>query len=128
MEIQSYRDLKVWQFGMNLVCQIYEITGRFPKTEIYGLTSQIQRAAVSVPSNIAEGHARGSSREFLHFLTISLGSLAELETQLIIALHLKYVDNLVLDPVLCKCDELGKMLRTLQKSLKAKCDKAGARD
>jgi len=121
MEIQSYRDLKVWQIGMNLVCQIYEITSRFPKAEVFGLTSQIQRAAVSVPSNVAEGHARGSSREFLHFLTISLGSMAELETQLMIALNLKYVDNLVLDPVLFKCDELGKMLRALQKSLKAKC-------
>ena len=95
MEIHSYRDLKVWQIGLSLVCQIYELTGHFPKSEIYGLTSQIQRAAVSVPSDIAEGHARGSSREFLHFLTISLGSLAELETQLVIALHLKYADNVV---------------------------------
>ena len=110
---------------MSLGCQIYDITSYFPKTEIYGLTSQIQRAAVSVPSNIAEGHARGSSREFLHFLTISLGSLAELETQLVIALHLKYVDNVMLDPALYKCDELGKMLRALQKSLKAKCLKQG---
>jgi four helix bundle protein len=120
----------VWQFGVNLVCLVYEVTGSFPKAEIYGLTSQVQRAAVSVPSNIAEGHARGSSREFLHFLTISLGSLAELETQLIIALKLKYVDNTQLDSIFLKSDELGKMLRSLQKSLKAKCladDKSGAR-
>jgi len=121
MEIRCYRDLMVWKFGINLVCQVYEITSNFPKAEVYGLTSQVQRAAVSVLSNIAEGHARGSSKEFLHFLTISMGSLAELETQLVIALQLKYVDNVTLDPVLCKCDELGKMLRSLQKSLKAKC-------
>jgi four helix bundle protein len=120
MGILSYRDLKVWQFGLKLVCLVYEITSKFPKAEVYGLTSQIQRAAVSVPSNVAEGHARDSSREFLHFLSISLGSLAELETQLVIALQLKYVDNAALDPVLDKCDELGKMLRALQKSLKAK--------
>ena len=122
MEIRSYRDLKVWQLGIDLVCQVYGITKFFPKSEIYGLTSQLQRAAVSVPSNVAEGHARGSSREFLHFLTISLGSLAELETQLSIALHLKYVDNTVLEPVLYMCDELGKMLRALQRSLKAKVE------
>jgi len=122
VEIRSYRDLKVWQLGIDLVCQVYGITKFFPKSEIYGLTSQLQRAAVSVPSNVAEGHARGSSREFLHFLTISLGSLAELETQLSIALHLKYVDNTVLEPVLYMCDELGKMLRALQRSLKAKVE------
>jgi four helix bundle protein len=121
MEIHSYRDLMVWQFGISLVCQVYEVTSSFPKAEIYGLTSQAQRAAVSVPSNIAEGHARGTSREFLHFLTISLGSLAELETQLTIAHKLKYVDNTQLNPLLSKCDELGKMLRSLQKSLKTKC-------
>ena len=121
MEIHSYRDLLVWQFGVDLVCQVYKVTGGFPKAEIYGLTSQVQRAAVSVPSNIAEGHARGSSREFLHFLTISLGSLAELETQLTIALKLKYVDNTHLDSIFLKCDELGKMLRSLQKALKVKC-------
>ncbi|MBJ6752181.1 four helix bundle protein [Geomonas anaerohicana] len=108
MDVRSYRDLKVWQVGVELVGQVYALTGSFPKTEIFGLTSQIQRAAVSVPSNIAEGHARGSRKEFLHFLTISLGSLAELETQLMIGNLLR------------QCDELGRMLRSLQRSLQAK--------
>ena len=103
-----------------MVCHVYEVTNGFPKSELYGLTSQIQRAAVSVPSNIAEGHARGSTREFLHFLTISLGSLAELETQLIIAQRLKYLDSAALDYLLESSNKLGKLLRSLQKSLKGK--------
>ena len=75
MEVQSYRDLRVWQIGLELVCQTYRLTQRFPKAEMYGLVSLVQRAAVSVPSNIAEGHARGSSREFLQFITIAIGHL-----------------------------------------------------
>ena len=118
MDVRSYRDLKVWQMGMDLVCHIYQVTDGFPKSEIYGLTSQIQRAAVSIPSNVAEGHARGSSREFLHFLSISLGSLAELETQLLISSRLRYLDQGVLEPILDNVDELGRMLRGLQKSLR----------
>ena len=120
MEVHSYRDLRVWQIGMDIVGQVYEVTRNFPKAEVFGLTSQIQRAAVSVPSNVAEGHARGGTREFLHFITISLGSLAELETQLVIAHRLKYVDNETLGRVLLMCNALGKMLRALQKSLKDK--------
>jgi len=122
VEIRSYRDLKVWQLGMDLVHRVYDVTREFPKTEIFGLTSQIRRAAVSVPSNVAEGHARGGTREFLHFLTISLGSLAELETQLVIAHRLEYVDNEAADHVLHMCDQVGRMLRALQKSLKAKVE------
>lgn len=120
MDIRSFRDLKVWQLGMELVADVYSITRAFPKTEVFGLTSQIQRAAVSVPSNIAEGHARGSTREFLHFLTISLGSLAELETQVAIAERINYLDPSVMQDLMHKCDELGRMLRALQKSLRAK--------
>ena len=120
MEVHSYRDLRVWQIGVDIVGQVYEVTRNFPKAEVFGLTSQIQRAAVSVPSNVAEGHARGGTREFLHFITISLGSLAELETQLVIAHRLKYVDNEALGRVLHMCNDLGKMLRALQKSLKDK--------
>ena len=82
MAINSFRDLRVWQAGMELVEQVYLLTKSFPKQEIYGLTSQIQRAAVSVPSNIAEGHTREHSKEFLHHLSIAQASLAELETQL----------------------------------------------
>ncbi len=120
MSINSYRDLKVWQVSMNLVEQVYRLTHNFPKQEVYGLASQIQRAVVSVPSNIAEGHARDSTKEFLHHLSIALGSLAELETQLILTEQLAYIERKDLEVVLLKTNETGKMLRGLQKALKAK--------
>lgn len=120
MSISSYQDLKVWQVSMDLVEQVYRLTQSFPKQEVYGLTSQIQRAAVSVPSNIAEGHARDSTKEFLHHLSIALGSLAELETQLIIAARLGYLEKQDVNIVLLKTNETGKMLRGLQKALKSK--------
>jgi four helix bundle protein len=91
MAINSFRDLRVWQAGMELVEQVYLLTQIFPKREMYGLASQIQRAAVSIPSNIAEGHTREHSKEFLHHLSIAQASLAELETQLEIATRLKYL-------------------------------------
>ena len=90
----NHKDLEVWKEAMELVIAIYEVTKKFPKGELYGLTSQIQRAAVSVPSNIAEGCARKSNRETLHFLSIALGSLAELETQVILAMRLSYIENI----------------------------------
>lgn len=86
MKLNSFRDLRVWQLSMELVEIIYRLTQNFPKYEIYGLTSQIQRAAVSVPSNIAEGHTREHTKEFLHHLSIAQASLAELETQLEISI------------------------------------------
>lgn len=79
MNIKSYRDLEVWQKAMDLVVVCYEITKEFPKNEIYGLTSQLQRAAVSIPTNIAEGQARQYTKEFIQYLSISYGSIAELE-------------------------------------------------
>lgn len=86
---QSYKDLLVWQRGMDLVTQVYLLTARFPKEENFGLKSQVQRAAISIPSNIAEGQARGgSSAEFGRFIRIALGSLAELDTQFELALGL----------------------------------------
>ena len=120
MSINSYRDLKVWQLSINLTEQVYQLTQNFPKQEVYGLASQIQRAAVSIPSNIAEGHSRDSTKEFLHFISISLGSLAELETQLILAGRLLYLEKKDLEIILSKTDEIQRMLRGLQKSLKAK--------
>lgn len=87
-EIRSYRDLVVWQKGMDLVEGVYRVTKAFPKDEVYGLTSQIRRAVVSIPSNIAEGQSRMTSGEFIHFLGIARGSLAELETQIILAQRL----------------------------------------
>jgi four helix bundle protein len=120
MSISSYQDLKVWQVSMDVVEQIYRLTHNFPKHEVYGLTSQIQRAAVSLPSNIAEGHARDSTKEFLYHVSIALGSLAELETQLILAKRLAYLEKQDLNVVLLKTNETGRMLRGLQKALKAK--------
>ena len=84
-EVRSYKDLVAWQKSMDLVTAVYRISQGFPKEAIFGLVSQIRRAAVSVPSNIAEGHARTSRKEFLYFLSNARGSLAELETQLTIA-------------------------------------------
>ena len=120
MSINSYQDLKAWQVSMDLVEQVYRLTQSFPKQEVYGLASQIQRAAVSVPSNIAEGHARDSTKEFLHHLSITLGSLAELETQLILAGRLTYLAKKDLEAAILKTNETGRMLRGLQKALKAK--------
>jgi len=115
---KSYRELTVWQKGMDLVVEIYRMTNSFPKDELYGLTSQMRRAAVSVPSNIAEGHAQGTDNHFARYLSISQGSLKELETQVLIAQRLGYVDQETTQPVLSQCDEIGKMITGLQKTLK----------
>ncbi len=93
-EIRNHKDLEVWKKSMDLVSNIYKITESFPNKEFYGLTNQIRRAAVSIPSNIAEGAARNSKKEFIQFLYIALGSLSELETQIIIAQRLEYLNNL----------------------------------
>ncbi|MDH3944645.1 MAG: four helix bundle protein [Anaerolineae bacterium] len=113
----NYRDLQVWQRGIALVKQIYLLTETFPTHEKYGLSSQIQRAAVSVPSNIAEGHARGSTPEFRRFIQISLGSLAEIDTQLEIAIQLTYIKQDNASPVIQLVIELRKMLFGLINSL-----------
>ena len=113
----GYRDLKVWQESMSLAEEVYRFSSKFPKHETYGLASQLQRSAVSLPSNIAEGHGRNTANEFNHFLGIALGSLAELETQLILAQHLKYLTEEEVGSSLKKADEIGKMLKGLQKSL-----------
>lgn len=98
---------------MRLAEEVYRLSARFPKHETYGLASQLQRSAVSLPSNIAEGHGRNSRKEFNHFL----GSLSELETQLILAQHLDYLTEEEITPALQNADEIGKMLKGLQKSL-----------
>jgi len=121
MTIKSYKDLKVWQVAIDMVVDIYRLTGKFPRNESFGLASQIQRATVSIPSNIAEGHARGTSREFHHYLSITLGSTAELETQLIIAEKLGYLEQTTANEMLERIDKLGKMIRALQKSVKTGC-------
>lgn len=109
----SYRDLVAWRKAMILVVQIYRATRTFPKDEVYGLTSQLRRAAVSVPSNIAEGQARYSRREFHHFLSNARGSLAEVETQIMLAADLTYLSSKDADTLLFKTAELGRILNGL---------------
>ena len=118
MEVRSYQQLKVWQVGMQLVRAVYLLSDQFPKHEQYGLTSQIRRAAVSVPANIAEGHARDSTKEFLHHVSIAQGSLAEVETMIILAEDLGYCTRTKTNELLQQCAEEGRMLRGLQKTLK----------
>ncbi|MCB9082604.1 MAG: four helix bundle protein, partial [Lewinellaceae bacterium] len=89
----NHKDLDAWKISMELVQWIYEVTRDFPNQELYGLTNQLRRSAVSIPSNIAEGAARNSDKDFLRFLYIALGSLAEVETQLIIAINLGYLNE-----------------------------------
>jgi len=122
MPLQSYRQLKVWQLGMELAKEVYLLTEKFPKREIYGLSSQVQRAAVSVPSNLAEGHTRASTKEFLRYIAIAQGSLAETETHLLLAESLGYAKPDEIAKILEKCGEERRMLSGLRRSLKAKLD------
>lgn len=117
MKIMSFRDLRVWQLAMELVERVYRLTRSFPRNEIYGLTSQIQRAAVSVPSNIAEGHTREHTKEYLHHLSVAQASLAELETQLEIATRLKYVSSRDSEPIAERVGSLGRQLYALRNAL-----------
>lgn len=118
--MQTHKDLEVWQKGISLVTDIYQLTSEFPKEEVYGLTSQIRRAAVSIPSNIAEGAARQSNKEYIQFLYMALGSLMELETQLIIAQNINFIYEDSLNQLQMKIDEIGKMLNGLIKYRKTK--------
>ncbi|MBN1548715.1 MAG: four helix bundle protein [Syntrophaceae bacterium] len=113
MQVKSYKDLIVWQKSMVLVEMPYQVTKGFPKDEQYGLTNQLRRAAVSIPSNIAEGHARNSTAEYRNFLSIARGSLAEVETQLLIAERLKYIDSGKLAELLFLQMEINKMTNAL---------------
>ncbi len=123
MSIKSYRDLRVWQQGMDLVVAIYQLTEKFPAKEIYGLTSQMRRASVSIPSNIAEGHTRESSKEYLYHLSVAQASLAELETQTEIAFRLKYCSDEQRDSTLKQTVSLGKQLYALRNALERKLGK-----
>lgn len=118
--IKGFHDLKVWQRSRVLVKSIYEVTLVFPKEELYGLTSQIRRCAVSIPSNIAEGSSKRSTREFIRFLNMAYGSLAELETQLLLACDLEYVSLGLLKSVFVEIDEIGRMINGLISKLNAK--------
>ncbi|HSW61296.1 MAG TPA: four helix bundle protein [bacterium] len=113
-----HKDLDVWKKAIEFVAEIYKITREFPKEEIYGLTSQIRRAAVSIPSNIAEGAARNSTKEFIQFLYIALGSSAETETQLIIAKEIGYIQKV--EEKLDEIERIRKMILGLIRHLKGK--------
>ncbi|NLH39841.1 MAG: four helix bundle protein [Elusimicrobia bacterium] len=117
--MKNYKDLVVWQKGMELVKNIYQLTNEFPKKEIFGLTIQMRRASVSVPSNIAEGQARHYTREFMQFLYQALGSLSELETQIIIAKELNYISASKEFEIDNQIIELKKMICGLVRGLPA---------
>jgi four helix bundle protein len=115
--MKTHKDLDVWKLAIELVVNVYKITKGFPQEEIYGLISQVKRCSVSIPSNIAEGAGRSSIKEFSHFLSISLGSLAELETQMIISNRLDYVSKVDFDNLLEDLTIVRKMTLGLKKSI-----------
>ena len=118
-EIKSYKDLLIWQKGVKIVILVYQLVKSFPKEEIYALTSQLKRASVSIPSNIAEGYGRNSDKSFSHFLDISRGSLFEIETQLIIAKELGFIsDDFLYQEILSQIEEESKMINSFSKTLK----------
>ena len=120
MSSSSFRDLRVWQEAMKLAAEIYKSTAVFPKHEIYGLTQQMRRAAVSIPSNIAEGKGHYSDKEFSHFLFHPRGSLLELQTQLLIAEELQYLSKAEADRQLALAEGVGRALSGLINSLRSK--------
>jgi len=116
-KIRSYRDLRVWQEGMGLAEACYLLTKRFPKDELFGMTSQIRRAASSVPANIAEGYGRDSKGDYIQFLRVSQGSLKELETHLTLSSRVGLLPESEAKNILEHCDHLGRMLHRLIRSL-----------
>ena len=119
-KIASYRDLVVWARAMDIVVVCYQLSKQIPPSEIYGLTSQIRRAAVSIPANIAEGHGRKNLGEYIQHLSIANGSLKELETHLLIASRLHYVREDEINPALEGCSEIGRMLASMIQKLRQK--------
>ena len=113
-----YKDLIVWQKAMDLAVEVYRLTAKLPKDELYGLTSQLRRAAVSVPSNIAEGNGRASTGDYVRFLIISRGSVAEVETQMLLCVRLGYFASEDIEATLSLCDETGRLLTTIIKKLR----------
>ncbi|WP_432813727.1 four helix bundle protein, partial [Pantanalinema sp. GBBB05] len=119
-KLESYRDLEVWKVSMQLAREVYQSTEGMPKHEIYGLTSQIRRASVSVPANIAEGYGRNHRKEYLQFLGIANGSLKELETLLLLAHDLNYIDDIT--KLMSLCESAGRLLNRLRQSLQRGID------
>ena len=118
--VNNFKDLVVWQKAMDYVVLIYEMTGLFPSDEKYGITNQMRRAAVSIPSNIAEGQVKMSDKEFIRFLLVSKGSCAELETQLLLCVRLHYIENEKADQMISMVNDIGKMISGLIISLQNK--------
>jgi four helix bundle protein len=116
MGSRNYRDLIAWQKAMNLVAEVYRLSTSFPRQELYGLTTQLRRAAVSIPSNIAEGQGRGGDLEFVRFLRIAHGSLNEVETQLLIAERLGYTERKLVNPLIDMSAEIGRLINGLVRS------------
>ena len=117
-KIESFKDLKIWQLGMDIVADIYEMTKKFPREELYGLTSQVRRAAVSIPANIAEGFRRYHPKEHKQFLSIAMGSAAELETELLLTERLKFISENDLKTLSSKLESLGWMLTAIMRKFK----------
>lgn len=118
-EIKSYKDLLIWQKGIKIVCLVYQLVKSFPQEELYALSSQLKRASVSIPSNIAEGYGRNTDKSFSHFLDISRGSLFEIETQLLIANELGFITSKILcTEILSQIEEESKMINAFLKPSK----------
>ena len=115
--IKDFKDLFLWQRAMDLVVEVYDLVKKLPKEELFALSDQIRRAVISIPSNIAEGQGRNSSKEFIHFLSIAKGSKAELETQLLLCVRINYLKELEIEKAMSLVEEVGKMLHSLQKRL-----------
>ena len=126
--VTNYKELEVWKRSVALTTELYKLTSRFPDTERYGLTSQIRRAVTSIPANIAEGWVRGSTGEYVQFLTVARGSLMEVETHLIVACSLQLLSALALAPLSKEIEEIGKMLNALIVALKSRKQGLGVRD
>jgi four helix bundle protein len=118
--INSYRDLRVWQEAMALASACYVLTKAFPREEIYGMTAQVRRAASSIAANVAEGHGRESTGSFIQFLRVAQGSLKELETHLLLAAQVNVAEPEAVEPILVRCESLGRMLRRLIRSLQGR--------
>jgi four helix bundle protein len=116
-KVRHYKELKIWQKGMNLAKSVYQLTARFPPEERFGLSAQMRRAAVSVPSNIAEGQARHGTREFLQFLSHASGSLAELETQVLLSTNLGYCEESEISSIAGEIAEIQKMVAAIRRKL-----------
>jgi four helix bundle protein len=121
MAVTHFKELIAWQKAMDLVELVYTQTRGYPREEVYGLTNQTRRAAVSVPSNIAEGQGRRTTRDFLHYLSIAYGSLCELETQILIGQRLDYLNSTSATSVLVLSAEVGRLINGLSKALEASC-------